>query len=154
MQTKCTRFVVLPGGGVQGFLGVRFLGLGLIGFSLEGFPRGITRAPPPSSAPTLPPATTSRPPLLGPTAPPFPPPPPVQEDTVTYYTRLLRQLEAAITLMEALGQEVPNWPYSHLLILESKGGIPSARPSSVATGSGEARPTHLGLRLEGLGLGV
>ncbi|CAE7909473.1 unnamed protein product [Symbiodinium microadriaticum] len=51
------------------------------------------------------------------------------------------QLEAAITLMEALGQEMPDWPYSHLLILESKGGIPSARPSSVATGSGEARPT-------------
>ena len=104
------------------------------------FPRGISRAPPPSSAPTLPPATTSRSPLLEATAPPFPPPPPVQEDAVMYYTRLLRQLERTITLMEALGQPVPDWAFSHLLILQSKGGIPSARPSAVATGPGEARP--------------
>ena len=110
----------------------------------QSFPRGIQRAPAPSISRALPSAAptvtaTPRPPLLGPVAPPFPPPPPPSEDSVAYYTRLLRQLEAAITLMEALGQEVPNWPYSHLLILESKGGIPSARPS-VAPASGEANP--------------
>ena len=58
-----------------------------------------------------------------------------------YYTRLLRQLEAAITLMEALGQEVPNWPYSHALILQSKGGIPSSRETRPGTGSREPRPS-------------
>ena len=106
-------------------------------------PHGI--GPSPSAAPTMAPnlvlGTSVRPssspevailrargaPLFSARAPPFPPPPPPHVNVQEYYFVILRQLEQLLAAAQIGKEPLPDWVFTHILLLQVRGGISTRR---------------------------